>query len=47
MSKRIEVEDLNVYYSDFLAVEGVSIDIQPRTVTVAPMWRGRSAMRVV
>ena len=33
MSKRIEVEDLNVYYSDFLAVEGVSIDIQPRTVT--------------
>ncbi len=26
MSKRIEVRDLNVYYSDFLAVEGVSHD---------------------
>ncbi|MDF2920154.1 MAG: ABC-type phosphate transport system, ATPase component, partial [Microbacterium sp.] len=33
MSKSIEVQDLNVYYSDFLAVEGVSIDIEPRSVT--------------
>ncbi|MBN9212515.1 MAG: phosphate ABC transporter ATP-binding protein [Microbacterium sp. 71-36] len=44
MSKRIEVEDLNVYYSDFLAVEGVSIDIQPRTVTafIGPSGCGKS-----
>ncbi|HVL61793.1 MAG TPA: phosphate ABC transporter ATP-binding protein, partial [Microbacterium sp.] len=33
MSKRIEVKDLNVYYSKFLAVEGVSLEIEPRSVT--------------
>ena len=33
MSKRIEVNDLNVYYGKFLAVEGVSLTIEPRTVT--------------
>ena len=33
MSKSIEVNDLNVYYGDFLAVEGVSLDIEPRSVT--------------
>ena len=33
MSKRIEVNDLNVYYSKFLAVEGVSLEIEPRSVT--------------
>ncbi|GAA4785326.1 MULTISPECIES: phosphate ABC transporter ATP-binding protein PstB [Microbacterium] len=44
MSKSIEVNDLNVYYGDFLAVEGVSIDIKPRTVTafIGPSGCGKS-----
>ncbi len=44
MSKRIEVNDLNVYYSDFLAVEDVSITIEPRTVTafIGPSGCGKS-----
>jgi phosphate transport system ATP-binding protein len=44
VSKSIEVNDLNVYYGDFLAVEGVSIDIQPRTVTafIGPSGCGKS-----
>ncbi|MBN9178806.1 MAG: phosphate ABC transporter ATP-binding protein [Microbacterium sp.] len=44
MSKRIEVEDLNVYYSEFLAVEGVSMDIAPRAVTafIGPSGCGKS-----
>ncbi|MGO4692023.1 phosphate ABC transporter ATP-binding protein PstB [Glaciibacter sp. 2TAF33] len=44
MSKRIEVSDLNVYYSSFLAVEGVSLTIEPRTVTafIGPSGCGKS-----
>ena len=44
MSKRIEVRDLNVFYSDFLAVEGVSLTIEPRTVTafIGPSGCGKS-----
>jgi len=44
VSKRIEVHDLNVYYSDFLAVEGVSLTIEPRTVTafIGPSGCGKS-----
>ena len=44
MSKRIEVHDLNVFYGDFLAVEGVSITIEPRTVTalIGPSGCGKS-----
>ena len=44
MSKRIEVTDLNVYYSDFLAVEGVTMAIEPRTVTalIGPSGCGKS-----
>lgn len=44
MSKRIEVEDLNVYYGDFLAVEGVSLEIAPRSVTafIGPSGCGKS-----
>ncbi|MDO7883343.1 phosphate ABC transporter ATP-binding protein, partial [Protaetiibacter sp. WY-16] len=33
MSKRIEVNDLNVFYGKFKAVEDVSLTIEPRTVT--------------
>ncbi|MFT4124182.1 MAG: phosphate ABC transporter ATP-binding protein PstB [Microbacteriaceae bacterium] len=44
MSKRIEVNDLNVYYGSFLAVEGVSLTIEPRTVTafIGPSGCGKS-----
>jgi phosphate transport system ATP-binding protein len=44
VSKRIEVNDLNVYYDKFLAVEGVSIDIEPRSVTafIGPSGCGKS-----
>lgn len=46
MSKRIEVNDLNAYYSDFLAVEGVSLQIEPRTVTafIGPSGCGKSTL---
>jgi phosphate transport system ATP-binding protein len=44
VSKSIEVNDLNVYYSDFLAVEGVSLHIEPRSVTafIGPSGCGKS-----
>ena len=44
MSKRIQVNNLNVYYGKFLAVEGVSLTIEPRTVTafIGPSGCGKS-----
>ena len=44
MSKRIEVSDLNVYYSKFKAVEDVTLTIEPRTVTafIGPSGCGKS-----
>ncbi|AWB87075.1 phosphate ABC transporter ATP-binding protein PstB [Mycetocola zhujimingii] len=44
MSKRIEVKDLKVYYSSFLAVEDISLTIEPRTVTafIGPSGCGKS-----
>ena len=44
MSKRIEVNDLNVYYGKFKAVEGVTLTIEPRTVTafIGPSGCGKS-----
>jgi phosphate transport system ATP-binding protein len=44
VSKRIQVKDLNVYYSKFLAVEGVSLSIEPRSVTafIGPSGCGKS-----
>lgn len=46
MSKRIEVNDLNVYYGNFLAVEGVSMSIEPRSVTafIGPSGCGKSTL---
>jgi phosphate transport system ATP-binding protein len=44
VSKRIAVKDLNVYYSSFLAVEGVTLTIEPRSVTafIGPSGCGKS-----
>ncbi|WP_129666972.1 phosphate ABC transporter ATP-binding protein PstB [Phytoactinopolyspora endophytica] len=44
MSKRIDVGDLNIYYGDFLAVEGVSMEIEARSVTafIGPSGCGKS-----
>ena len=44
MSKRIEVNDLNVYYGKFKAVEDISLTIEPRTVTafIGPSGCGKS-----
>lgn len=44
MSKRIEINDLDVYYGAFKAVEGVSLTIEPRTVTafIGPSGCGKS-----
>lgn len=46
MSKRIEVENLNVFYGKFLAVEGVTLTIEPRTVTafIGPSGCGKSTL---
>jgi phosphate transport system ATP-binding protein len=44
VSKRIEVNDLDVYYSKFKAVEGVTLTIEPRSVTafIGPSGCGKS-----
>ncbi|GHG60413.1 phosphate import ATP-binding protein PstB [Sinomonas cellulolyticus] len=44
MSKRIDVKDLNVYYGNFRAVEGVNISIEPKSVTafIGPSGCGKS-----
>jgi phosphate transport system ATP-binding protein len=46
MAKRIEVSDLNVYYGSFLAVEGVTLTIEPRAVTafIGPSGCGKSTV---
>lgn len=44
MAKSIDVSDLNIYYGDFLAVEGVNIAIPARAVTafIGPSGCGKS-----
>ena len=46
MSKRIELRDLNVYYGDFLAVEGINMTIEPQSVTafIGPSGCGKSTL---
>jgi phosphate transport system ATP-binding protein len=46
MAKSIEVDDLNVYYGDFLAVEAVSMTVEPRSVTafIGPSGCGKSTL---
>lgn len=44
MAKSIDVSDLNVYYGDFLAVQGVNLTIKARAVTafIGPSGCGKS-----
>ncbi|WP_369052077.1 MULTISPECIES: phosphate ABC transporter ATP-binding protein PstB [Kineococcus] len=44
MAKLIDVSDLNIYYGDFLAVESVTMTIEPRAVTalIGPSGCGKS-----
>ena len=46
MATRIDVKDLSVYYGDFKAVEGVSITVEPRSVTafIGPSGCGKSTL---
>ncbi|MFL6118944.1 phosphate ABC transporter ATP-binding protein PstB [Actinophytocola sp.] len=46
MAKRLDISDLNIYYSDFLAVEGVSMAVEPRSVTafIGPSGCGKSTV---
>ena len=46
MAKSIDVSDLNIYYGDFLAVEGVNMTIKAKTVTafIGPSGCGKSTM---
>ena len=46
MAKRIELKNVDVYYGDVRAVEGVSLDIEPRTVTafIGPSGCGKSTL---
>jgi phosphate transport system ATP-binding protein len=45
MAKSIDVSDLNIYYRDFLAVEGVTVPIPARSVTafIGPSGCGKSS----
>ena len=44
MAKRIDCSDVNIYYGDFLAVQDVSVSIEPRSVTalIGPSGCGKS-----
>ncbi|MEO7269168.1 MAG: phosphate ABC transporter ATP-binding protein PstB [Knoellia sp.] len=46
MAKRIDVKDLDIYYGDFKAVEGVSLTVEPRSVTafIGPSGCGKSTV---
>jgi phosphate transport system ATP-binding protein len=44
MAKSIDISDLNIYYGDFLAVEGVGMTVKARSVTafIGPSGCGKS-----
>jgi phosphate transport system ATP-binding protein len=46
VAKRIEVKDLDIYYGSFKAVEGVSMTVEPRSVTafIGPSGCGKSTV---
>src|SRR5689334_23855142 len=46
MAKSIDVSDLNIYYGDFLAVEGVNMTVKAKSVTafIGPSGCGKSTV---
>lgn len=46
MSTRVDLKDLNVYYGNFLAVEGINMTIDPKSVTafIGPSGCGKSTL---
>src|SRR3954452_20382370 len=44
MGKRIDVKDVDIYYGSFLAVEGVTMTVEPNSVTafIGPSGCGKS-----
>jgi phosphate transport system ATP-binding protein len=46
MAQRIDAKDLNIYYGTFLAVAGVTMSIEPRSVTalIGPSGCGKSTL---
>jgi phosphate transport system ATP-binding protein len=44
VAKRIDVSDLNIYYGSFLAVQDVTVSIEPRSITalIGPSGCGKS-----
>src|SRR3712207_9434364 len=46
MAKRIDVNDVDIYYGSFHAVQEVSMTVQPRTVTafIGPSGCGKSTL---
>jgi phosphate transport system ATP-binding protein len=46
MARRIDVKNLDVYYGGFHAVEGVTMTVEPRTVTafIGPSGCGKSTL---
>jgi phosphate transport system ATP-binding protein len=46
MAKRIDVSDLDIHYGDFLAVEDVTLTVEPRSVTafIGPSGCGKSTV---
>jgi phosphate transport system ATP-binding protein len=45
VAKRIDVSDLDIYYGNFLAVQGVTVSIEPRSITalIGPSGCGKSS----
>lgn len=46
MSKQIDIKDLDIFYGDFRAVDGVQMQIEPRSVTalIGPSGCGKSTV---
>ena len=46
MSKQIDIKDLDIFYGDFRAVDGVEMQIRPRSVTafIGPSGCGKSTV---
>ena len=46
MAKRLDVKDVNIFYGSFKAVEGVTLTVEPRSVTafIGPSGCGKSTV---